>query len=81
MKWFYKKKGFLSGLQSVRDVAEGDVFVKNDKVPSTFIVDRLLDFSPAPTHVRLKEIGGNERSITVALDVLMDDHFWHRGQK
>lgn len=81
MKWFKKNNGFLNGLQSVRDVAEGDVFVKNDKVSSTFVVDRLLDFSPAPMHVRLKEVGENERSITVALDVLMDDRFWHRGQK
>ena len=82
MKLLKKYKGLFNGLQSsVKEVAKGDVFIKNDKVPSTFVVDRLLDFSPAPMHVRLKEIGGNERNITVALHVLLDEHFWHRSDK
>ena len=55
----------------------GTLFEKNDKVPSVFVVDKVLDFSPAPIHVRLKEKGGNERTVTVALDTLMNEQFWH----
>ncbi len=82
MKWFRintqaQPKAAMPN-ESNQGVSKGDVFIKNDKVPSTFVVDRVLDFSPAPMHVRLKEIGGNERSVTVALDILTDTHFWHR---
>ena len=58
------------------DLKIGAIFEKNDRVPSIFIVDRVLDFSPAPIHVRLKEKGGNERTVTVALETLKDEHFW-----
>ncbi|MBE6449809.1 MAG: hypothetical protein E7013_03860 [Alphaproteobacteria bacterium] len=58
------------------DLKEGSIFVKNDKVPSTFILDRVIDYSPAPVHVRLKEQGGNERTVTVALETLLDENFW-----
>ena len=70
---FWKKKE-----QNVSNVnlEAGSVFVKNDKVPSTFVVDKVMDFSPAPMHVRLKEQGGNGRTVTVALETLMDEHFW-----
>ena len=71
---FWKKKDSNADKLSLEP---GSVFVKNDKVPSTFIVDRVLDFSPAPMHVRLKEHGGNGRTITVALETLKDEHFWH----
>lgn len=50
---------------------------KNDRVPSVFVVDKIMDFSPAPIHVRLKEKGGNDRTVTVALETLKDEHFWH----
>ena len=70
--WKSKKKN-----TSTLNLQEGTVFEKNDKVPSVFIVDKIMDFSPAPTHVRLKEKGGNERTVTVALETLMDEHFWH----
>ena len=71
---FWKKKE-----QNISNVnlEKGSVFVKNDKVPSTFVVDKVMDFSPAPMHVRLKEQGGNGRTVTVALETLMDEHFWH----
>ena len=59
------------------NLKEGSIFVKNDKVPSTFVLDRLIDYSPAPMHVRLKEKGGNERTITVAVETLLDENFWH----
>ena len=59
----------------------GNVFVKNDKVPSTFIVEKVLDFSPAPMHVRLREHGGNGRTITVALETLLDERFWRHVPK
>ena len=62
---------------STLNLKEGSVFEKNDRVPSIFIVDKILDFSPAPIHVRLKEKGGNERTVTVALETLMDECFWH----
>ena len=56
------------------NLEKGSVFIKNDKVPSTFVVDKLIDFSPAPMHVRLKEQGGNGRTVTVALETLMNEH-------
>jgi len=58
------------------DLHAGALFEKNDKVSSVFVVDKVLDFSPAPIHVRLKEKGGNERTVTVALDTLMNEEFW-----
>ena len=75
---FWKKKNSETKRQ---DLEPGTVFIKNDKVPSTFILDKLLDFSPAPMHVRLKEHGGNGRTITVALETLLDEHFWRRMPK
>lgn len=70
---FGRKKGKnISNL----DLQVGALFEKNDKVPSVFVVDKVLDFSPAPIHVRLKEKGGNERTVTVALETLMDETFW-----
>ncbi len=61
---------------STLNLEAGSVFEKNDKVPSIFVVDRVLDFSPAPMHVRLKEQGGNGRIVTVAVETLMDERFW-----
>ena len=59
-------------------VKSGDVFVKNDRVESYFKVDRILeDMCPTP-HVRLIEQGGNFRTVTVALSVLLDERFWRR---
>jgi len=78
MNWFKKKSVDNNPAQSIHGVSKGDVFIKNDKVPSKFVVDRMLDFSPSPMHVRLKEQGGNERVVTVALDILTDEHFWHK---
>ena len=57
-------------------VNPGDVYEKKDGVPSYFVVDKLLDFSPAPMHVRLIEKGGNNRLVTVALSTLLDEKFW-----
>lgn len=70
--FFKKKEKNADGLK----LEQGSVFVKNDKVPSTFVVEKVLDFSPAPMHVRLKEQGGNGRTVTVALETLLDEHFW-----
>ncbi|MBP5534311.1 MAG: hypothetical protein J6Y03_02250 [Alphaproteobacteria bacterium] len=75
--FFRKKKNNAKNL----NLEPGSVFVKNDCVPSTFIVEKILDFSPAPMHVRLKEHGGNGRTITVALETLLDEHFWHHQPK
>ena len=62
----------------MQTVKVGDVFVKNDRVESSFKVDKILeDMCPAP-HVRLTEQGGNFRTITVALAVLLDEKFWYR---
>ena len=61
-------------------VKPGDVFIKNDRVESFFKVDKVLeDMCPAP-HVRLTEQGGNYRTVTVALSVLLDEHFWRRQE-
>lgn len=57
-------------------VSEGDIFEKKDKVPSYFVVDKLLNFAPAPVHVRLIEKGGNNRLVTVALATLLDEKHW-----
>ena len=56
---FFKKKE--KDADSLK-LEQGSVFVKNDKVPSTFDVEKVLDFQPAPMHVRLKEQGGNGRT-------------------
>lgn len=62
----------------MQTVKPGDVYVKNDRVESYFKVEKVLeDMCPAP-HVRLVEQGGNFRTITVALAVLLDEKFWHR---
>ena len=70
---FFKKKEKES---TDLKLERGSIFVKNDRVPSTFIVDKVLDFSPAPMHVRLKEQGGNGRTVTVAMETLLDEHYW-----
>ena len=57
-------------------VNPGDIYEKKDAVPSYFVVDKLLNFAPAPMHVRLIEKGGNNRSVTVALSTLLDEKFW-----
>lgn len=54
----------------------GDVFVKNDRVISRFVVERLLTYTDIPPHVRLIERGGNERTVTVALQTLLDEKYW-----
>ena len=75
---FKKKEKTIGGNLNLE---QGSVFIKNDHVPSVFIVDKILDFSPAPLHVRLKEEGGNGRTITVALETLKDEHFWRQAPK
>ncbi len=57
-------------------VNPGDIFVKNDRVISRFVVDRLLTYTDIPAHVRLIEQGGNERTVTVALQTLLDEKYW-----
>ncbi len=57
-------------------VNPGDIFVKNDRVISRFVVDRLLTYTDIPPHVRLIEQGGNERTVTVALQTLLDEKYW-----
>ena len=58
-------------------VNSGDAYVKNDRVPSVWIVDRILSVY-TPTHVRLIEQGGNERTATVALETLLDERYWKK---
>ena len=57
-------------------VNPGDVFVKNDRVISRFVVERLLTYTDIPPHVRLIERGVNERTVTVALQTLLDEKYW-----
>ncbi len=45
---FMNKNKSQSGATSDTSVQSGDVYIKNDRVPSTFVVDRILDFSPIP---------------------------------
>ncbi len=59
-------------------VNSGDMFVKSDRVQSVWIVDRVLSVY-TPTHVRLIEHGGNERTATVALDTLLDERYWQKA--
>lgn len=53
----------------------GDTFVKLDRVPSQWIVDKVL-MSYHPVRVRLIEQGGNGRTSTVALQTLLDKKYW-----
>ncbi len=53
----------------------GDIFVKLDRVPSQWTVDKVL-MSYHPVHVRLIEQGGNGRTSTVALQTLLDKKYW-----
>ncbi len=59
-------------------VNSGDVYIKNDKVPSVWVVDRILS-AYTPLHVRLIEKGGNERTATVALGTLLDEKYWKKS--
>ena len=57
---------------SKRQISPGDGFVKVGRRPTKWIVDRILDYHDLPRHVRLREEGGNERTITVAISALED---------
>ncbi len=59
------------------EINSGDAYVKNDRVPSVWIVDRVLSVY-TPPHVRLIEQGGNGRTATVAVNTLLDEKFWRR---
>ena len=57
-------------------VQVGDVFQKAQGLTSQWVVDRVIEYSDIPVHVRLIEQGGNERTATVALTALLDPHQW-----
>ncbi|MCQ2966570.1 MAG: hypothetical protein MJ250_07550 [Alphaproteobacteria bacterium] len=57
-------------------VKVGDVFQKAQGLTSKWVVDRVIEYSDIPLHVRLIEQGGNERTQTVALTALLDPHQW-----
>ncbi|NCB50215.1 MAG: hypothetical protein EOM53_06055 [Alphaproteobacteria bacterium] len=61
-------------------VKVGDIFEKMDKVPSQWVVDKIL-LSYRPEHVRLIEKGGNSRTSTVALQTLLDEKYWKQSRK
>lgn len=57
-------------------VNPNDVFQKTSGLPSKWVVERIIEFPDIPLHVRLKEQGGNERTVTVALSTLLDPKQW-----
>lgn len=61
-------------------VKVGDIFQKAQGLTSKWIVDRVIEYTDIPLHVRLIEQGGNERTQTVALTALLDPHQWKAVQ-
>lgn len=57
------------------EVKAGDSFMKTGKNASVWVVEKVLNMYE-PTHVRLVEQGGNERTMTVSLSTLMDEQYW-----
>ena len=52
------------------------VFQKLGDYPSTWEVERMIDYPDLPEHVRLTEIGGGARTMTIALSILSDPKEW-----
>ncbi len=61
-------------------VQPNDVFQKTSGSPSKWIVERIIEFPDIPPHVRLNEQSGNERTITVAMAILLDARQWRMIQ-
>ncbi|MBR7158670.1 MAG: hypothetical protein IKD08_03190 [Alphaproteobacteria bacterium] len=57
-------------------VQPGDAFIKVGGIDSVWKVDRILEYTDLPPHIRLIENGGNNRTATVALSALMDTKSW-----
>lgn len=57
-------------------VETGAAFRKTSGLASVWIVDKMLEYVDLPAHVRLVEQGGNERTITIALEALLDERSW-----
>jgi len=54
----------------------GDLFVKSDRLPSKWVVEKLIQRPDIPDHVRLRKKDHDTKTITVALSVLTDTkHF------
>lgn len=60
-------------------VEVGDFFQKAGGIDSKWEVEKIIEYTDIPTHVRLKEHKGNERTQTVALSVLLDPKYWVRS--
>ncbi len=54
----------------------GATFRKTSGLSSAWVVEKILEYHDLPTHVRLIEQGGNERTITIALEALLDNRYW-----
>ncbi|GEO82048.1 hypothetical protein [Pararhodospirillum oryzae] len=61
-------------------VHPGDRFVKPGNPPSQWQVDQMLEYPDLPAHVRLIELGGNRRTVTVALSALLDGRLYAPSQ-
>ena len=59
-------------------VQPGDTFIKVDGIGSIWEIERVLEYSDLPPHIRLVETGGNGRTATVALSSLMDVRMWKK---
>ncbi|WP_157879214.1 hypothetical protein [Pararhodospirillum photometricum] len=57
-------------------VHPGDRFMKPGNPPSIWHVDQMLEYPDLPPHVRLIELGGNRRTVTVALSALLDGRLY-----
>ncbi|MDD4519694.1 MAG: hypothetical protein EOM53_05180 [Alphaproteobacteria bacterium] len=63
------------------DVHVGDFFKKVDNVASKWEVEKIIEYTDIPIHVRLNEHGGNNRTTTVSVTTLQDDNYWIRLSK
>jgi hypothetical protein len=59
-------------------VEVGDFFQKAGGIDSKWEVEKIIEYTDIPAHVRLVEHKGNERTQTVAMSVLLDPKYWIR---
>ncbi len=58
-------------------IQPGDKYIRNGNPPTTWVVDRVMEFNNHPPHVRLTKVN-SMRTITFALSALADKHQFQR---
>ena len=62
---------------SSHSVRPGDKYIRNGSPPTTWVVDRVMNFDTHPPHVRLTKVN-SMRTITIAFSVLADKQQFRR---